>query len=228
MTLHDQEAGHDRSGEEEQGGPWTQDTLTALREAIKENHGPECGRGRSPEAAREMGPSLQHETEGWRTWQADLREAMQQSSLSDRVERGRIGAGGPAVSQGPPSYPPPLGDWMLEEGTQAGDEGFSGYGGESAPSSLPLTRVRQDAEVEDQETPYSMDTTAWEGYEGWDEPLRWPGTSDWQQERSSSSSSWPGAETRRATGGGTPAAHRREELALLGETRRQAVRFLGR
>ena len=119
---------------------------------------------------------------------------------------------------------------------QAGDEELSGYGGESAPSFLPLTRVRQDAESEDQETPYSMDTTAWEGYGGWDEPLRWPGTSDWQQEGSSSSSSWLGVETGRATGGGpplagtvsTPLTQRREELALLGETRRQAVRFLGR
>ena len=175
-----------------------------------------------------MGPSLQHATEGWRTWQADLREAMQQSSFSNRVERGRIGAGIPAVSQGFSAYPPPLGEWMPEGGAQARDEEFSGYGGESAPSSLLLTRVRQDAELEDQETPYSMDTTAREGYEGWDEPLRWLGTSDWQQERSSSSSSWLGAETRRATGGGTPATHRREELALSGETRRQAVRYLGR
>ena len=171
---------------------------------------------------------MQHATEGWRTWQADLREAVQQSSFSNRVERGRIGAGIPAVSQGLSNYSPPLVDWMTEGEAPEGNEEPSGYGGESAPSFLPLTRVRQDAESEDQETPYSMDTTAWEGYEGWDEPLRWPGTSDWQQERSSSSSSWPGAETRRATGGGTPATHRREELALLRETRRQAVRLLGR
>ena len=175
-----------------------------------------------------MGPSLQHATEGWRTWQADLREAMQQSSFSNRVERGRIGAGIPAVSQGLSAYPPPLGDWMPEGGAQAGDEEFSGYGRESAPYSLPLTRVGQDAELEDQETPCSMDTTAWESYEGGDEPLRWPGMTGWQQERSSSSNSWPGAETRRATGGGTPATHPREELALLRENGRQAVRLLGR
>ena len=147
MMLPDEEVGHEIGGEEEQGSPGTQDILTALREAIKENRGPEGSRGRLPEAAREVGPSLQYATEGWRTWQADLREAMQQSSLSNRVERGRIGAGSPAVSQGPPADPPPLGDWMPEGGAQAGDEEFSGYGRESAPYSLPLTRVGQDAEL---------------------------------------------------------------------------------
>ena len=104
--LPEEEVGRETSGDEEQGSSRTQDILTVLREAIEENRGPEGSRGRLPEAARELGPSLQYATEGWRTWQADLREAMQQSSLSNRVERERIGAGSPAVSQGHPADSP--------------------------------------------------------------------------------------------------------------------------
>ena len=140
-------------GEEEQGSPWMQDILTALREASEGSRGAERSLGRLPEAAREVGPSLQRATEGWRTWQADLREAVQRSSFSNRVDRGRIGAGIPAVSQGLSNSSPPLVDWVTEGEAQEGTEGPSGYGGESAPSFLPLTRVRQDAEPEDQGTP---------------------------------------------------------------------------
>ena len=139
-----------------------------------------------------------------------------------------MGAEVPAVSQGPPPYPSPPEDRMLEEGTQSGNEGTSGCGGESAPTSLLLTRVRRDTELENQERPYTMDTMTWENYEGAEEPLVETEMSGWYQERSSSSNSRPGAETRRGTGGGTPATHRREELSLLRENRRQVVRPWGR
>ena len=69
-------------GEEERGSPWMQAILTALREASEGSRGLERSRGMLPEVAREVGPSLQRATEGWRTWQADLREAVQQCSFS--------------------------------------------------------------------------------------------------------------------------------------------------
>ena len=228
MALHDQEAGHDRSGEEKQGGLWTQDKLAALREAIKENHGSGGGRERLTAVERGASSSLPHETGGWRTWQAELREAMQQPSRSDSVERGRMGAEGPVVSQDPPPYPSPSEDRILEEGTQSGNEGTSGFGGESAPASLPLTRVGRDTELVNQERPYTMGTMTWENCEGEEGPPLGTDMSSWYQERPSSSNSRPGAAARRGTSGGTPATHRREELALLDETRRRTVRFLGR
>ena len=146
--------------------------MTALRETSEGSRGPERGSGISPEAVGDVGPPLQRATEGWRTWQADLREAVQRSSFSNRVERGRIGAGIPAVSQGLSNSSPPLVDWVTEGEAQEGTEGPSGYGGESAPSFLPLTRVRADAEPEGQGAPYPMDTAAWEDYGGRVEPLR--------------------------------------------------------
>ena len=171
---------------------------------------------------------LLQEVEGWRKWQDELREAVRQSTLGNGREKEGPDARSLLDPQGPLVDPPLLGGRTTEDGARLGYDGFPGYDRDSIPTSLPLTRIGHDAELGDQETPCSMDTTAWESYEGGDEQLRWPGTTGWQHERSSSSNSWPGAETRRATGGGTPAAHRREELALLGETRRQAVRLLGR
>ena len=149
---------------------------------------------------------------------------------------GRRGAGIPAVSLGLADSPPPLVDWTREGEAHEGTEEPFGYGGESAPSFLPLTRVRADTEPEGQGAPYPMDTPAWEDYGGRGETLRWPGISGWRQEGSSSSSSGLGAATGQAAGSGpplagagpTPSTQRLADLALLGETRRQAVRFLGR
>ena len=151
-----------RGGEEERSSPWMQAIMTALREASEGSRGPERSPGMLPEAAREVGPSLQRATEEWRTWQADLQEAVQQPSFSSRVERGRIGAGIPAASLGLASSPQPLVDWAMEGEVQEGSEGPSGYSGESAPSFLPLTRVGADAEPEDRGTPYPWDTASWE------------------------------------------------------------------
>ena len=226
--LPEAEVGRETSSDEEHGSSRTQDILAVLREAIEENCRPEGSRERVLEAARELDPPPQQATEGWRTWQAELREAVRQSSLSDSEEREGFDAWSLLDSQGPPVDPPLLGDRMTEGGTQVGCEEFPGYDRESVPSSLRLTRIGQGAELGDQETLCSMDTTAWESYGGGNEQSGRPGTTNWQQERSSSSNSRTGAEARRAIGGGTPATHRREELALLGETRRQAVRFLGR
>ena len=117
---------------------------------------------------------------------------------------------------------------MTEDGARVGYEEFPGYDRDSVPTSLPLTRIGHDAEPGDQETLGSMDTSVWENCGGGDEQSGWPGIPDWQQERSSGSNSWARAEVRRATGGGTPAFHRREELAPSGETRQQADRYLGR
>ena len=226
--LSEQEMGRGTSGDEEHGNLRTPDILTVLREAIGDDRGPEGSRGGSSETARELGPPLQQATGGWRTWQGELREAVRQSSLSNSVEKEGFDAWSLLDSQGPPVDPLLLGERTTEGGAQGGYEELPGYDRESVPTSLPLTRIGQDAELGDEETLCSMDTSVWENYGGGYEQSGRPGIIDWQQERSSSSNSGAGAEARRATGGGTPATHRREELALLGETRRQAVRFLGR
>ena len=226
--LPEKEVGRESSGGEEHGSLRTPDSLTVLREAIGENRGPKGSRGGASEAARESVPTLLQEAGGWRKWQDELREAVRQSTLSNSVEREEFDAWSLLDSQGPPVDPALLGGRTTEDGARVGYEEFPGYDRDSVPTSLPLTRIGQDAELGDEETLCSMDTSVWENYGGGDEQSGRPGITDWQQKRSSSSNSGAGAEVRRATGGGTPATHRREELALLGETRRQAVRFLGR
>ena len=226
--LSEQEVGRETGGDEKHGGSRTPDILTVLRETIEENRGPEGRRSGSPETARELGSSLQQATGGWRTWQGELREAVRQSSLSNSAKEEGFDAWSLLDSRGPPVDPPMPGERTTECGTQGGYEEPPGYDRESVPTSLPLTRIGQDAEPGEEETLCSMDTSVWENHGGGEEQSGRPGRADWQQERSSSSNSGAGVEVRRATGGGTPAIHRREELALLGATRRQAVRFLGR
>ena len=226
--LPEEEVGRETSGDEEHGSSRTPDILTVLRETIEENRGPEGSRSGSPETARELGSSLQQATGGWRTWQGELREAVRQSSLSSSAKEEGFDAWSLLDSRGPPVDTPMPGERTTECGTQGGYEEPPGYDRESVPTSLPLTRIGQDAEPGEEETLCSMDTSVWENHGGGDEQSGRPGRADWQQERSSSSNSGAGVEVRRATGGGTPAIHRREELALLGATRRQAVRFLGR
>ena len=136
--LPEEEVGRETSSDEEHGSSRTQDILAVLREAIEENRGPEGSRERVLEAARELDPPPQQATEGWRTWQAELREAVRQSSLSDSEEREGFDAWSLLDSQGPPVDPPLLGDRMTEGGAQVGYEESPGYDRESVPSSLRL------------------------------------------------------------------------------------------
>ena len=181
-------------------------------EEIGENRGPDGSQGMLPGVRRELGPGLG----GWQTWQDDLRKAMRQYPHSNRVEREGMAA------------LPPLGGGMAEREANVRNEESPGYGRDPTPRSLPLVRVEQDVDLEDRETPFPMDIVEWGSSEGGDELRVEPSATGRQQEGYPSSNPEPRAGNRRATGSGTPAAHRREELALLGATRRQAVRFLGR
>ena len=226
--LPEEEVGRESRGDEEHGSLRTPDILTVLREAIEENRGPEGSRGGVSEAARESVPTLLQEAEGWRKWQDELRGAVRQSTLSNSVEREGFDAWSLLDSQGPPVDPPLLGGRMTEDGARVGYEEFPGYDRDSVPTSLPLTRIGHNAKPGNQETLGSMDTSVWENGGGGDEQSGWLGIPDWQQERSSGSNSGARVEVRRATGGGTPAFHRREELAPSGDIRQQADRYLGR
>ena len=210
--LPAEEGGHGRGIETEQDGPEAQNILSVLREEIGENRGPDGSQGMLPGVRRELGPGLG----GWQTWQDDLRKAMRQYPPSNRVEREGMAA------------LPPLGGGMAEREANVRNEESPGYGRDPTPRSLPLVRVEQDVDLEDRETPFPMDIVEWGSSEGGDELRVEPSATGRQQEGYPSSNPEPRAGNRRATGSGTPAAHRREELALLGATRRQAVRFLGR
>ena len=224
----EEEVGRESRGDEDHGSLRTPDILTALREAIEEKRGPEGSRGGVSEAARESVPTLLQEAEGWRKWQDELRGAVRQSALRNSEEKEGFDAWSLLDSQGPRVDPPLLGGRMTEDGARVGCEEFPGYDRDSVPTSLPLTRIGHDAKPGDQETLGSMDTSVWENYGGGDEQSGWLGIPDWQQERSSGSNSGARVEVRRATGGGTPAFHRREELAPSGNIRQQTDRYLGR
>ena len=194
-----------------QDGP-EPDILRMLRGAIDGAHGPDHCQGLSPEVGNGWGPA----PSGWLNWQNDLRTAMWQYPPSNQVEREEIAA------------LPPMGGWMPESEARARREESPGYGMDPAPGSLPLVRIGQGADLEDREIPCSMDTVEWESSEGVGEPRVEPSAAGRQRKGYLSSTTEPRNRDRRTMGSGTPAAHHREELPLLEETRRQAVRFLGR
>ena len=206
--------------------------MTALRETSEGSRGPERGSVISPEALGDVGPPPQRATEGWRTWHADLREAVRQPSFGSRVEKGRRGAGIPAVSQGFSGPPPPLVAWTSagEEAERA--EGPYGYGRETAPGFLSLTWVGADTGFDCQGPPYPMETATWEEYEGRGEPCGSQRIADWRHGGSSSSGLGAIAEqeieANSLPAGMAPASSTQylADRALLRETRRQAVRFL--
>ena len=218
------EGEHVGDGGQEQSSPGAQNLLDALREATRENRRTKGSQNRMQEGVREWGSVLG----GWQAWQADLREVMQQHPLGNRAGRERRATGGPATSQGPPAESPPPREWPPEREAQARDEEPPGHGRDPRPCSLPLTRIEQDVDPGNRETPCSMDLVEWGSHEEGGGPPGGPGVASRQQEGCPSSNPDPGAGNRQAIGGGTPATHHREELALLGATRRQAVRFLGR
>ena len=117
---------------------------------------------------------------------------------------------------------------MPESEARARREDSTGPGMDPAPGSLPVVRIGQGADLENREIPCSMDTVEWESSEGGGEPRVEPSTAERQRKGYLRSTTGSRNRDRRTMGSGTPAAHHREELPLLEETRRQAVRFLGR
>ena len=148
------------------------------------------------------------------------------------MEEGRREAGIPAVSQGISGPPSPLVAWTSagEEAERA--EGPYGYGREVAPDFLPLTRVGPNIDFDCPVPPYPMETATWEEYEGRGEPRGPQGTPDWRQEGSSSPGIGEVAEQEIAMSSplvgmvSASSTQRLANLAFLGETRRQAARFL--